>query len=395
MKKGTAILSALLLLTALLLPFHASAETQAIKPIDEQKVKLHFAAWADPQVSHYLKTREPFLISSAKDLKENGSNIDALVLAGDITENCIPDEWYWVTNDIKDIGVKNYIAATGNHDVRVHDYGVVVDSFTDFNNHLNMGVGSPLRIETLNYSYVVNGYRFIVLGSELSTLEEAEIGAKQLRWLDRQLAKSNKEGKPSFVILHQPLKNTHGLPETWGSFLKTAGTVGPQSDKIQAILNKYGNVFLITGHLHSGFGQYTYERVGNIYSVNLPALGPDNDNGEYNEHGIGYMVEVYADKVCFRARNFDKSVYLPQYDINVNLNTATASLSKTEYRYNGKVKTPKVTVKDAYGRKISKKYYSVKYQKGRKKAGTYKVTVTFKGKYKENKKQVLTFTIQK
>lgn len=395
MKKLIAGWMAICMLAVSLLPISALAKTDSIKPLNEKTVQLHFAAWADPQVSHYLKKREPYLISSAKDLQENSSSLDALVLAGDITENSIPDEWYWVYNDIKDIGVKHYINATGNHDVRLHDYGVAEDSFTDFTNRLNINAGSKLRIEKLNYSYVINGYRFIVLGSELATLEEAEIGKAQLQWLDRQLAKSNREGKPAFVILHQPLKNTHGLPDTWGSFIKSAGSVGPQSEQIRQILNRYGNVILITGHLHTGFGQYTYQKIDNFYSVNLPSLGVENKDGTYNENGIGYMVEAYADKVCFRARNFDKGIYLPQYDITINLNTAQASLSAQSYRYNGKRKTPKVIVTDAYGKKISKKYYSVQYQKGRKKVGKYKVTVTFKGKYKANGKQTLYFTIRK
>lgn len=66
-------------------------------------------------------------------------------------------------------------------------------------------------------------------------------------------------------------------------------------------------------------------------------------------------------------------------------------LSSTKYTYNGKEKKPSVTVKDAKGNTISKSYYTVKYESGRKLPGKYTVTITFKGDYEGTKK--LYFTI--
>ena len=53
------------------------------------------------------------------------------------------------------------------------------------------------------------------------------------------------------------------------------------------------------------------------------------------------------------------------------------TLSTTSYTYNGKVKKPTVTVKDKNGKKISTKNYTIKYEKGRKNVGKYKVTIKF------------------
>ncbi len=67
-------------------------------------------------------------------------------------------------------------------------------------------------------------------------------------------------------------------------------------------------------------------------------------------------------------------------------------LSKTSYTYNGKVQTPSVSVKDSKGNTLKKDTdYTVKYESGRKAAGAYTVTITFKGKYIGTKK--LTYTI--
>ncbi|MGN1418561.1 MAG: fibronectin type III domain-containing protein, partial [Acutalibacteraceae bacterium] len=70
----------------------------------------------------------------------------------------------------------------------------------------------------------------------------------------------------------------------------------------------------------------------------------------------------------------------------------TIKLSATSYTYNGKVKSPTVTVKDSKGNALKKDTdYTVSYASGRKNTGKYSVIVTFNGKYSGNK--VLYFNI--
>ena len=65
---------------------------------------------------------------------------------------------------------------------------------------------------------------------------------------------------------------------------------------------------------------------------------------------------------------------------------SNVKLSSTSYTYNGKTKTPSVTVKDNKGRKLKNGTdYTVKYSSGRKKVGRYAVKVTFKGNYTGSK----------
>ena len=67
-------------------------------------------------------------------------------------------------------------------------------------------------------------------------------------------------------------------------------------------------------------------------------------------------------------------------------------LSATSYTYDGKTKSPSVTVKDSGGKKLKKGTdYTVTYSGGRKDVGTYSVKVTLTGKYTGEK--VLTFKI--
>ena len=76
----------------------------------------------------------------------------------------------------------------------------------------------------------------------------------------------------------------------------------------------------------------------------------------------------------------------------ISANKCTASLSTTQYTYNGKKRTPEVTVKNAGGTKLKKgTHYTVSYPEGRKAVGTYEVTVKMIGNYSGTK--TLTFKI--
>ena len=72
---------------------------------------------------------------------------------------------------------------------------------------------------------------------------------------------------------------------------------------------------------------------------------------------------------------------------------SSIKLKATSLTYNGKVKTPKVIVKDRTGKTLVKNTdYTVSYAKGRKYVGKYAVKITFKGKYSGTK--TLYFTIK-
>ena len=74
-------------------------------------------------------------------------------------------------------------------------------------------------------------------------------------------------------------------------------------------------------------------------------------------------------------------------------NASSIKLKATSLTYNGKVRTPKVIVKDRTGKTLVKNTdYTVSYAKGRKYVGKYAVKITFKGKYSGTK--TLYFTIK-
>ncbi len=283
---------------------------EALKP---EEVRLTVAAVADTQFAIFTPDRYPNFKSAAEDLHNNNGAFDALILAGDITETGSAAEYQAVYNQLSGLDSK-YVFAVGNHDVRELSYDTAVSRFTSFINTIN---GETVT-DKLHYSTQINGYRFIVIGTDNYQFEKAHISDEQLAWLESEIAAAN--GQPVFVIGHQPLKKTHGLPDTWrAGVMPDDGSIGDQSDEVKAILEKYSNVFFITGHLHTGLGKYTYETLGNSHLICLPSISLSNQGGDYNERGTGYIIEVYDTEVVFRARNYSEGKWVPEHNLTIPL----------------------------------------------------------------------------
>lgn len=293
------------------------AVDQSITPKNDG-VLLTFAALADPQISNYMAERYPVFEAAAADLHNNSGALDALLIAGDIAENGLDTEYQLVYDKLSGLDTR-YLIGSGNHDIRLRAYSQTVSRFCTFANALN----GDSAVQALHYSETVNGYKFIMLGSDRTKFEEAYLSEAQLSWLQSELAAA--QGAPVFVICHQPLKLTHGLPDTWNSPVDAAGSIGSQSDALLQIMKQYPNVFFITGHLHTGFGRYTYETAEGVNLINLPSLCITNKDGEENGPGIGFIAEVYNTEVVFRARNFAKGEWVPACDIAVPVTASAAA----------------------------------------------------------------------
>lgn len=312
-----AMTTVLAIMTALGMVAMPSVETP-INIIDEENVQLSFIAWADPQVSNYMPDRLATFEAVCEDVANSSVKVDALLIAGDIAENGFRSEYKYITEKFGKFSdkVDNHIYSFGNHDIRLKAYCVQSERLMDFYN----GISQTNKIQDkLYYSYEINGYKFVVINSDKTVFEEAYYSPEQLAWLDSEIASTQDSGKPVFVVGHQPFQNTHGLPGTWGSpeFMHGGG-MGDQNDDVKAIFEKYNNVIFINGHLHTGFGEFTYEDYGAYKSFNLPGVCTNNADG-CEEDGQGYIFEVYEDQIIARARVFATGEYLPEYDVVIDL----------------------------------------------------------------------------
>ncbi len=276
-------------------PFEHSNETPVVFE-DADNIKLSFACIADT----HLIDKESATVNLENffsDVLSAPESFDAVMLAGDVAEYGKKAEYKRFFNVFDKYQDKVRIFLTmGNHDVRFQ-YGrnqkIIMDKVNEY-----------LKIDTKGksfYSYDIKGYTFIVIGTEKRVLEKAHITQEQIDFLDKELSRATKEGKPAFVMCHQAFAFTHGLPEVW----KT-GDMGEQNDDVRKVMEKYKNVFFINGHLHGGIFEKTFEvlnKDNNVHSISIPGYRKENNFG-ITDCGVGYYCEVYDNKVSFVARRF-------------------------------------------------------------------------------------------
>ncbi len=297
--------------------------TAETKPLYEN-CKLNMAIISDIHMTTE-NARADILRFGLQDMQEFSSQLDALICSGDITDSGNTDQWDLVTDTFSGYTpAKNIILAQGNHDTwnDEDDYELSREIFIDYNKKI-----AGRDIENVYYTTKVNGYTFIVLGSE-SDHTAAYFSDTQLQWLDAQMKIASQDGLPIFVVSHWPINQTHGLPETWGVNVEPdTGGMGDQSAQIEEILKAYENVFLITGHVHNGltnssqesvFGYTSVESDGSFHSINLPSYMYLIYKGRIS-NGTGFTVEVYDDAVELRARSFSSGVWYTDYNYTIEL----------------------------------------------------------------------------
>ncbi len=276
----------------------------------DKNAELTFAVWGDPQVSNYMFAREASFRSAADDVKNYPQPLDALIIAGDVSENGFKCEYRMVSDILNGISenVKHFIIVPGNHDVRMRLYKRQLKVFADFLASVKNGVG----LTGNNYFTVtdIKGYKFITLGADRSSFESAYISRKQIKLLETELAKASLTGKPVFVVNHQTLNRHNGLPDTWQTKGDWRGGIGMQSNRIRSVFQRYGNVIFITGHLHYGVSIHNFDDRGTYKCLSVPTIGAGN-HGSYSPDAQGYIVSVYDDKIVMRARVFGKGEFVP------------------------------------------------------------------------------------
>ncbi len=294
--------------------------------------KMNFAVISDIHMTEDAARRD-MLELGLYDMDSAENKLDALVLAGDMTERARLEQYVMLNEAFsKYTPAESIIMAIGNHDTwndSVDDDHEFVESkklFIEYNKKI-----ADREIEKVYYSTYVDGYRFIVMSSEYNHTD-AYISPEQLAWLDGELA-SVAEGEPVFVVSHWPMSKTHGLPLTWldnpifedkSDLEDNDGSFGNETEEVEAILQKYKNVFLISGHLHNGiannniYGYSSVETHGNVTSINLPSYMYPGIKGSVS-NGNGFVFEVYDDEVIIRARSFTGGAWLTNYCYNIPL----------------------------------------------------------------------------
>ena len=235
---------------------------------------MRFVATSDTHISTIGDTgcqRLSKMIKTAYALSDNDKdykNLDAVVFAGDITDNGLRDSFYAFT------GITNAELREGTERL-----GIIAKSHDSYTYGQNSRkVFTVTTGQEADFHRVINGFHFIGISR---SDELAQYTEEQAEWLDESIASAVAENpeKPVFVFQHE-----HVLDTVYGS----SSTDGWGIDFFSEVLNKYPQVIHISGHSHFPANDPRAIWQGNFTAINDGGLAyfelaVDGKNGQFPE----------------------------------------------------------------------------------------------------------------
>lgn len=257
----------------------------------------------------------------------------SFILSGDISDVGADDMGYLFSHLSKwVVDGSNMVICRGNHDepagknnatgetltrTQLKDLFVNnMDTYVDKTLSLNADVINSDGVLAQPFYYSTDGVaHYITIDNYWPTVRS--ISDTQFIWLEKVLNTVSGDGKPIFVVQHLPLLNSTAS----SSYL---GLDEADDAQLKELLKKHDNVFVLNGHSHHGFGGGSGNPVDfdGFYMINAPILASKNIHRGY-EWASGYYINVYDDRVVFRARDYENQKWLRDYDLTFALTPAS------------------------------------------------------------------------
>ena len=288
-------------------------------------------------------------ISEASESHQSALNLKQFLTESESWENA--PKTFIISGDITDVGAddmgyffshlnnwmvdgSNMVICRGNHDEPVGTdpdgnkltraelkdlYMSYMDGYVDKTNKFN----SSFADESLPFYYSTDGAaHYIAVDNYWPDIRK--ISDAQFEWLKSILDEVSGDGKPIFVVQHLPLLGQ----------ISNSAYLGLDEDddaQLKALLAKYDNTFILSGHTHHGFGGGTGNpQEGDGYVlINAPAMRDKSGVRGY-EYPSGYYINVHDGYVTFRARDFQNQKWLRDYDLTYELTAARVLPSDVE-----------------------------------------------------------------
>ena len=224
------------------------------------------------------------------------SKSEAIFVVGDSTNFGKPENYQYLKGIVDGVENPNGIPmyqVIGNHEYMYHD------NMTDALNLFK----EQYELESHYYSVVLNGYKFIVLGSE-SLNQKGEMSQTQLKWFKEEL-NSTDFNTPTFIFIHQPLKDTVA-GSLFSKYGQTDYGFSNVNEEIRTELKKHPNAFVFSGHTH-----YTLDEIQpTLYGNGLDATFVNTASNGYlvsskvNDvgGGEGLYIEVYEEYIIIKGK---------------------------------------------------------------------------------------------
>lgn len=235
MKKAIAVFLTIIFVYICAVPAFSDSDTGSA---DTFVPVIRFVASSDTHIvssNDVNRDRIIKMFNLAYDVAESDSNyssLDAVLIAGDLTNDGTRDEFDKFGKAISDSvrGDTKFLGVVAkNHD----GYEMKRQELRDYYKQVT---GNDA-----DFHVVINGYHFF--GISASDKDGIHYSTEQLNWLDKELAQVTKAepDKPVFIINHEHVRNT-----VYGS----SAYDGWGITTFKSIFNKYPQVVSFTGHSH-------------------------------------------------------------------------------------------------------------------------------------------------
>lgn len=265
---------------------------------ETQKPVLRIAHLTDVHLKDELGAPAKFA-KCLHHLQEQNPKVDLVLNGGDVVfdmnkENIstIDKQWQLLNNTMKNECSLPVRYCLGNHDI-----------WWDENSKADTFYGKKYSMDKLNlakayYSFVQNGWKFIVLDSVHLDIDHTwyigKLGDEQFNWLESELKTTNPE-MPVLVMSHIPILTALLMIEDdiVNKWTMLGGDMHTDTSKIISLFYKHPNVKLcLSGHLHMK-DKVVYNGV--TYLCNGAVSGAWW-NGNRRETAPGYgLIDLFAD----------------------------------------------------------------------------------------------------
>lgn len=256
---------------------------------------LNFAVLSDAHIEGNNFTRYKVFAKCLRDVMKNRSGCDAVVFLGDNTMNGNRTEnMLFHGTAAQVLKGQKVLPVLGNHDIGngEGDYEELQSRWYTYTNAF-----FDKQLTTPYYCDVIDGYYFIVLGTEAHTSNTMTLSNAQLAWLREVLEEAARSGKPTFVFSHHPERASYLEDPSYPDTLTGLLTAFAQTN----------DLFYFSGHTHRTLTSSSVNCYYNFPEISLPCLttlSGEKDNVITERTGCGVEVEVYQNEVVIRGRNF-------------------------------------------------------------------------------------------
>ncbi|GAB2675891.1 metallophosphoesterase family protein [Paenibacillus thermoaerophilus] len=307
-------------------PVPASFPSSTPQAAEATEPIFSFFIFSDTHINPDLPKYTEHLHQAIKDtLDFKEGKVEAIVITGDVTDYGRDRDYKEFLSIIGNYKLPPLMANMGNHDY--YSIHFTADGKWSSETAPNGKKDADSRerfMKVFNYEkpyndFWINGCHIIMLSQEAYIQERPEVGEgawysdEQLEWLKEKL-KKHADGSPAFVMIHQPLP---AIGQDGGSHRLI------RAKAFREILKPYKNVFVFSGHTHRDFrfveDHYVKETFHWFHNSSVARV----NNRQYQEVAAkssqGMYVEVFADRVRVRGREFSDRSWIKGADWTVKL----------------------------------------------------------------------------